>query len=277
MITHTLEKIFSKRKYIFIAGLLILILSTYSVVNAVWVTINTDNTVVDIANWNLTAHFNPVYTTPNDCSLGINDDEEIRYGFIANNGSHYFFRIETCAGPAISAEGRRVIAGFDCSDPLDYDADDPEDRLAIWYEFEVSGQILDTVYLYSGNGDEIDQVTNATGTSYDEFGERVGTDDTSIEWQMPIEFIEQNRQGYPGCNVTTRDTPIGLATYNINIVPGIVDSTGVYLWDQPSIVQLREFGVTQSDNIQEYLVLSLGVLLLIGFVVYKISKSNIDL
>lgn len=192
MITRLVVKLLSNKSYIFGIVSFILILSIYSIAHAVWVTIDTDDGVVD-ADWAVNPSWDPVYT--GSCTNSdIADIDEIQYAWIGNDATHFYFRIQACAGPAISEGTRSVAAGFDCSIPANNSWEDFEDAIAVWGENP--SQNIDYVELYSGNHESLAPV--GTQENYMEYGERVGTGGTSIEWRVPIEVIEQDHGEWQG-------------------------------------------------------------------------------
>lgn len=193
-----------------LSGVILLMLIAAPIVSAGWITINTDDGLVD-SQWGT-----PVYTST--CSNGsLADGLEIRNAWRVNDGTALYFRIETC-GTATSYTNIRLGAGIDCNN--DGDVVDPisgggatGDRKAIFW---ISA---DQVWLVDGANNQVIQMPDNS------YSERITT---NFEWRLPLSYL------YPACRGST--SPIGLALATVQIsggTPQTKDQTALTPWNIP--------------------------------------------
>ncbi len=168
--------------------------------SAGWTTINTDDGLVD-PNWG-TADYS------DSCAFTSRQVDEIKNAWVRWDGTAIYFRIETCAGPPLTpksgtgplTKSMRAIAAIDCNNNGNFEED--ADRLVVYYDN--TGPNPDQVWLITGTKNPVVQLPST------EYSEEVPTaSPTSIEWQMPIEYI------YPACRASTGALQVGLATVEV--------------------------------------------------------------
>lgn len=168
--------------------------------SAGWATINTDDGLVD-PNWDA-----PDYTDP--CTFTSRQVDEIKNAWVRWDGTAIYFRIETCAGPPLTpksgsgllTKSMRAVAAIDCNNNGNFQEE--ADRLVVYYDN--TGPNPDQVWLLTGTKDPVVQLPT---TAYSE--EVPSSSPTSIEWQMPVQYI------YPACRASTAALQVGLATVEI--------------------------------------------------------------
>ncbi len=194
----------SWRISLLVAILILGLITTTSAVYATYRTINLNDNAVDPLWQTL-----PVYTST--CSnTNVNDKDEIKNAWITNSdpagadGGWYYFRIEVCAGPALSSTNINAAIQFDCNN--DGDFSDPKgsppnlgDRKIL---YTTNGTTVDwTRYLDGANtslgGNNDPWASSCSGSSY--HGERPTGANTNVEWGF--QFCDLP----PGCRGA--DTP----------------------------------------------------------------------
>ncbi len=134
-----------------------------------------------------------------------------------------YFRIETCAPPALSTNlNVRAIGAIDCNNDGDFTdgwvAEGPTgDRLIVYYN-----DGTDKVLVTSGQKQAVIEVTGGT------FAERVGS---NVEWKVPIAYL------YPGCRASLSNVSIAWTTAIVYPTPTpavVLDSSSAsVVWSNP--------------------------------------------
>jgi hypothetical protein len=200
-----------------------------------------DNAVA--ANWQST----PVYSST--CSNGsINNQDEVKNAWITNSdpagtdGGWYYFRIETCTGPALSTSSIMAAIQFDCNN--DGDFIDPlgsppnfGDRKVL---FAAGNEFM---YYLSGSNQNAGGGTDPWGTtcspsSY--HGERPTGSNANVEWGF--QFCDMP----PGCrggDATPIPIHFQIGTANITTQQPIDLSPVLQYSSPPTAVTLRSFNL----------------------------------
>lgn len=225
---------------------LFILSGTVMAVLAAKFTINTNNGAVD-ATWPAA-----IYTSNSTCAKPLNSRDEIQYGWAGNDDNYYYFRIQTCASPALSADSRRFVGGIDCNN--DGDVDDPDinpgagqygDRLVVW---QPSGS-NDAVWLTDGAR------TLVAGQSPTD-GERINA---NIELRVPFADLP------PVCRGQSNVVGLVVATVDTSVSPAVViDSSPIYPWNVPTVIELNEFQAQQNMKLTWFGAAGLVALVLVG-------------
>lgn len=170
-----------------------------------WVTVDTDNGLVD-TTWGEPFHGGAC----NDEAL--DDRWEIKNAWVRNDGTAIYFRLETCAGPALGGNANlRVSGAIDCN--LDGDFTDgfetgPQGDRIVNYNPATDP---DTVVIVSGSGQSVAFYSDA-------YGER--PDDMNMEWKADLKDF------YPMCRGSAERIDLALAIIDVNMADA-VDLTSV--------------------------------------------------
>ncbi len=176
-----------------------------------WITVDTDDGLVDVG-WG-----DPFYRGSCD-NEALDDRWEIRNAWVRNNGTSIYFRLQTCAGPALDGNANlRASGAIDCN--LDGDFTDPfetgpqGDRIV---NYNPSAD-PDTIVIVSGSGQSVAFYSDA-------YGER--PDDTNMEWKADLKDF------YPACRGSVERVDLALAVIDIDITDAL-DVTPVQPYRMP--------------------------------------------
>lgn len=191
-----------------------------AIVSAAWVTINTSNDAVD-GTWG-TAFYEST------CNRSVDNRWEIKYAWVRNDGTSIYFRIQTCAAPALNANANlRATGAIDCN--LDGDFTDsyvtgPEgDRVVNYNPANDPNPPPSTPVPVVVMVDGIGQPAADFGHTY---GERPSTSLLNMEWKADMSAMP------PACRGSAQ--PINVALFVIEVNP----SNGTYtVIDSSSVVQ----------------------------------------
>jgi hypothetical protein len=161
----------------------------------------------------------PVYTSACD-DPNIAQHLEIKNAWIANDGTHIYFKIEAC-GTTTSYQYIRYAGGLDCNndgDVSDGDTATLGDRKVVYWP------------TYGGGGDQVNVVDGRNETRFQmpdaTYGERIGS--TAIfEWRATLQSI------YPECRSSTVVIQMGHGTGQTNSNPVTKDETALAPWPMP--------------------------------------------
>ncbi len=176
-----------------------------------WITVDTDDGRVDVG-WG-----EPFYQGACD-NDALDDRWEIRNAWVRNDGTSIYFRLETCAGPALGDNANlRASGALDCN--LDGDFTDgfetgPQgDRIV---NFNPAAD-PHTIAIVSGSG-------QAVAFYSDAYGEQ--PDDTNMEWKADLKDL------YPACRGSTERVDLAVAVIDVDITAA-VDVTPVQSYRMP--------------------------------------------
>lgn len=190
-----------------IFGAILVLLLVSAAAYAAWTTIDTNDAAID-TNWG-----DPKYTsTCND--PGVADDYEIRNAWYRYDGDSFYFRVETCVGPALGSDGSgRLSAGIDCTGDGQVNASG--DRAVTYNDSD------GTVALFDG----LRNPANPDGyTSDATYAEKVvGPDFLNVEWKTDLMALP------PACRGSISPVLIGWETGKVTMVYTPVDTTGAII------------------------------------------------
>jgi hypothetical protein len=232
MNTQTHKSRMAWRTGLLIVIVLLSLLSTVTAAQAVYRTINLNDDTLD-PQWQAT----PVYTS--NCSNGsINNQDEIKNAWITNrdpagaNGGWYYFRIETCAAPALSTSSILAAVQFDCNN--DGDFTDPAGSPPNFGDRKVAYSAgADFTYYLSGTnvnlGGGSDPATLSPSCNTELYhGERPSGSNANVEWGF--QFCDMP----PGCRGgDDPPIPIHFQIGTGNTSGAVIDQSPVFEYTSP--------------------------------------------
>lgn len=230
---------------------LLALLSTTTAAFATYRVINLNDNTVD-SQWQAS----PIYTGA--CNKGsVNDRDEVRNAWITNSDptaadqGWYYFRIETCTGPALSSTSNYAAVQVDCNG--DGDFIDPGDLAGDRKIAFTQGPSGDQYYVLDGGGtvmaagsDPGDPPFNCSLPATTYHGERPGgtaSSATSVEWGF--QFCDLP----PGCRgATTNNWPISMQIGTATSTGTSIDGSGIISYSTPpTAVTLNSLTASSPD------------------------------
>lgn len=253
---------------------LLLVLVTATAVFAVFVTINTNDGVLD-ADWNTTLSFYfPNVTDPNEA--GVTDTVDIRYGGVATNGNTtpasdvlaFVLGVEP-GNIALTGANEAAAVIIDC------DNDNPNGAAPA-----IPGDANDLIVLYNPTADAV-QVRNANtfvveGTMPATAGERTTTPDQSaVEWLVLKSVLTASATTCPNAT-NSSGISIAFATVDTTVFPPTIldfTNTSAADWNSATAVSLQGISAQNGQVGPVLLVIAAALLLLTGFVFWRRQQS----
>lgn len=215
---------------------LALIFMLGSIALAAWVTINTDNNQVDL-NWD------PAFYSSSCNNSSLDNRWEIKNAWVRNDGTSIYFRMQTCAGPALSGDSNlRASGAIDCNRDGDftdgYETGPHGDRI-VNYNPAKEGTSDPVVALIDGQGNP---VYGYPAT----YGERPTGSVANLEWKLDLKDL------YPACRGSTQPINVAVAIVNVETKSAVDQSTVVESYGIPLDYGDLLQGFDEFDDCIEY-------------------------